>query len=91
RFYEFVDEACSAITSEDVQLATLRLIAIDITIDEPTERQQELYYAAGRAWEFDYDTLENILKAVWDSHERVRDEAAGRNHAPPTVRGANWA
>lgn len=91
RFDDFIEQTCSRIDSEDAQLAALRLLAIDITIDEPTERQQDLYYAAGLAWELDVDTIQDILRSAWDSHERVRDEASGRDHDPPTVEGAHRA
>jgi hypothetical protein len=91
RFDEFIEQTCSKVDSEDIQLAALRLLAIDITVDEPTERQQELYYAAGRAWELDFDTLEDLLRSAWDSHERLRDEASGRDHDLPPVKGSNWA
>lgn len=91
RFDEFIEQTCSKIDSEEVQLAALRLLAIDITVDEPTERQQELYYATGRAWGIDFDTLEELLRSAWDSHDRVRDKARGRDHDLPPIRGANWA
>ncbi len=91
RFREFLEETCAKITAEDVQLAALRLLAIDITVEAPTERQQEMYYATGRCWEVDYDTLEEILRSAWDSHERLREAAAGRDRDLPPIKGANWA
>lgn len=91
RFGEFVEEVGRQIQSRDVQLAVLRLLAIDITIDRPTEAQQEFYYAVGHEWDVDDDTLEDVLRTAWTSHEESRDLESGADHDVPPVRGANWA
>lgn len=91
RFEEFIREVCDRIESRDIQLAVLRLLAIDVTLEKATESQQEFYYSVGHTWNFDDDTLEDLLKAAWTSHEESRDLEQGEDHDVPPVRGANWA
>lgn len=91
RFEEFLRETCSKITSDEIQMSVLRLLAIDITLEEPTEAQQDLFYATGLQWDYDYDTLEHVLKAAWESHEETRDFEQGDPHHVPPVQGTNRA
>jgi hypothetical protein len=89
---EFLDDVASRVPDLDARIALVRLLSIVLAVDGATEREQEFCYAVGDAFDVNYETVENLLRSAWETHEHlVTEERTGKKHHTPPLRGAGWA
>lgn len=90
-FRGFMQGIADAITDEEMRMAAYRLVCIISSIDGFDESELELCEAVGTSFELDTDTMDNILRAVWESHgEGVDLEAGNEHHVPPIFGTRYW-
>jgi hypothetical protein len=90
-FRDFVVEAADEIGGEDKKIAIFRLVAMAALADQTTERALAFCYALGYELELELDTVEHLLRSIWESHESTVDREQGFDHYVPPVEGHEWA
>lgn len=90
-FDDFVDDIADTISNEDEQIPVFRLLAMVTSADGFDERELDLCYAIGAAFDLEVDTIQDILRAVWESLQEAVDVEAGNEHHIPPIKGKNRA
>ena len=90
-YEQFLDDMAATIDDEDARFAVFRLVAIVSSADGFDERELDLCDALGIAFDFQPDTIDDILRAVWESREKAVDTHAGEDHHIPPILGKNRA
>lgn len=90
-FDDFVAEATAKIRDDERQIAVLRLLAIVLTEDGTRESEQALLYAVGYHFDLEYDTVDDVIRSVWESHEESEVSSPGKRRKKPLLKGKHWA
>lgn len=85
KFHQFLDRISETIEDEDSRFAVFRLVAIAALADGMGSEELELCVGLGEAFGFDYDTTEDLLRSIWETHRRALDEEAGVEREIPAV------
>jgi hypothetical protein len=90
-FYNFLKVTCDKIKDEETQIAVFRMVAMTVVSDGVDELEFDLCYAIGSEFELNYDTVEQLLDSVWESHQKASHLLEGEDHHVPSIKGSDWA
>lgn len=90
-FEDFLEDITETFDDQDLEIAVFRLVAIVASADGFDERELELCDALGASFGLKVDTINDILRSVWESHEKAVDTEAGAEHHIPPIFGSNRA
>ncbi|QDG50228.1 hypothetical protein FIV42_05635 [Persicimonas caeni] len=90
RFEGFIESVTEKFVDEENKLAVLRLLAIVLTEDGTDENEHALLYATGHHFGFEYDTVDDVVRAVWESYEESQASASGQKRKKPILKGKHW-
>lgn len=92
RFEGFLESVTDKFDDQEVEIAVLRLLAIVLTEDGTDEREQMLLFAVGRHFELEPDTIDDLLRSVWESYEQsLSVSKPGNKRAKPLAQGRRFA
>lgn len=87
-FEDFLDDVVDKVRDEDHQMAIYRMMVITASVDGFDEPELALCTAVGRRFGLEDDTIDDMVRSVWESRERGVDTEAGREHHIPPLAGA---
>ena len=87
-FDDFIDEIAGRLNDEDAQMAIYRLMVIAASADGFDDVELDLCESVGHKFGLAPDTIEDIVRSVWESHEKAVDTEAGREHHTPPLFGS---
>ncbi|MFW5966139.1 MAG: hypothetical protein ACOCV2_01420 [Persicimonas sp.] len=90
-FNSFVEGIADEFRDEEVAIAVLRLLAIVLTEDGTKEEEQGLMYAFGHHAGLAVDTIDDVVRSVWESHEESASTSTGKRRKKPVLKGKHWA
>lgn len=90
RFDDFVASQTDKFDDEEDELAVFRLLAIVLTEDGTDEREQALLYAVGHHFGFEHDTIDDVVRAVWESYEESTVSSPGKKRKHKLFHGKHY-
>lgn len=89
-FGAFLGGISEQIQDEEKRIAVFRLLAIVLTEDGTQESEQALIDAVGHRFEFSDDTIDDLLRSVWESYEESTVSSPGKRRMKPIIEGKRW-
>lgn len=87
-FDSFLDQTVEMIDDEDVQMAVYRLVVIAASADGFDDAELDLCEAVGHKFGLERDTIDDLVRSVWESREKGADAEAGHEHKTPHILGS---
>ena len=80
---EFIDARTERIDGEEKQLATLRLVSQLAQADKIDVRDVDYAYRVGYSFGMEHDTVDDVVRAVWESRQAAAGGGAEQVHSHP--------
>ena len=91
RFDGFMAQVAAKLGDQETQIAVVRLLAIVLTEDGLDEREQALLFAAGQHCGLHADTIDDLMRSVWESYEESQFSSPGKKRAHALHEGKHFA
>lgn len=90
-FDSYIGGIAEEYKDEETAIAVLRLLSIVLTEDGTKESEQALLYAFGHHAGLTVDTIDDVVRSVWESHQESESASPGRQRKKPVLKGKEWS